>query len=59
MAPADVTHRSVKKGLIDHPAVWRLHRLIEWRERLICYRCGGRQFDMMVSGTERAPAAAR
>jgi hypothetical protein len=27
--------------------------LLEWRERLVCSQCGGRQVDMVVSGTER------
>jgi len=25
----------------------------EWRDRLVCSRCAGRQVDMVVSGTER------
>jgi hypothetical protein len=25
----------------------------DWRERLVCSRCGSRQIDMVVSGTER------
>jgi hypothetical protein len=25
----------------------------EWRERLVCSRCGGREVDMVVRGTER------
>ena len=25
----------------------------EWRERLVCSRCGGRNVDMVVTGTER------
>jgi len=25
----------------------------EWRERLVCCRCGGRNVDMVVTGTER------
>jgi hypothetical protein len=25
----------------------------EWRERLVCSACGGRDVDMVVSGTER------
>jgi hypothetical protein len=25
----------------------------DWRERLVCSGCGGRQVDMVVSGTER------
>jgi hypothetical protein len=24
-----------------------------WRDRLVCSRCGGRNIDMVVSGTER------
>jgi hypothetical protein len=27
--------------------------VIEWRGRLVCSRCGGREVDMVVSGTER------
>jgi hypothetical protein len=27
--------------------------VLEWRERLGCSRCGSRQVDMVVSGTER------
>jgi hypothetical protein len=29
--------------------------VVHWRERLVCSRCGGRQVDMMVTGTERRP----
>jgi len=25
----------------------------DWRERLICFKCGTRNVDMVVSGTER------
>jgi hypothetical protein len=25
----------------------------EWRERLVCSRCGSRNVDMVVTGTER------
>ncbi|MBV8400521.1 MAG: hypothetical protein JOZ17_17545 [Acetobacteraceae bacterium] len=25
----------------------------DWRERLVCSRCGSRQVDMVVTGTER------
>ena len=25
----------------------------DWRERLVCSRCGGRDADMVVTGTER------
>jgi Zn finger protein HypA/HybF involved in hydrogenase expression len=25
----------------------------EWRERLVCSKCGSRNFDMVVTGTER------
>jgi hypothetical protein len=27
--------------------------VLDWRERLVCSRCGGRQVDMVVSGTKR------
>jgi hypothetical protein len=27
--------------------------VLEWRGRLVCSRCGGREVDMVVSGTER------
>jgi hypothetical protein len=27
--------------------------VLEWRERLVCSQCGGRQVDMVVTGTER------
>jgi hypothetical protein len=27
--------------------------VLDWRERLVCSRCGGRQADMVVSGTKR------
>jgi hypothetical protein len=27
--------------------------VLDWRERLDCPRCGGRQVDMVVTGTER------
>jgi hypothetical protein len=25
--------------------------VLDWRERLVCSRCGGRQADMVVTGT--------
>jgi len=27
--------------------------VLDWRDRLVCTRCGGRNIDMVVSGTER------
>jgi hypothetical protein len=27
--------------------------VLDWRERLVCSRCGSRQIDMVVSGTKR------
>ena len=27
--------------------------VLDWRERLVCPRCGSRRVDMVVSGTER------
>jgi hypothetical protein len=27
--------------------------VLDWRERLVCSECGGRQVDMVVTGTER------
>jgi hypothetical protein len=27
--------------------------VLDWRDRLVCSRCGGREIDMVVSGTER------
>jgi hypothetical protein len=27
--------------------------LLEWRERLVCSQCGGRQVDMVVTGERR------
>jgi hypothetical protein len=27
--------------------------VLDWRERLICSRCGSRDADMVVTGTER------
>jgi hypothetical protein len=27
--------------------------VLDWRERLVCSRCGGRQLDMVVTGTRR------
>ena len=27
--------------------------VLDWRERLLCSRCGGRQFDMVVTETKR------
>jgi hypothetical protein len=27
--------------------------VLEWRERLVCSRCGSRNVDMVVTGTER------
>jgi DNA-directed RNA polymerase subunit RPC12/RpoP len=28
-------------------------RVLEWRARLVCSRCGGRQVDMVVTGERR------
>ena len=33
--------------------------VIEWRERLVCSRCGSRNVDMVVIGTEMAVAASK
>jgi hypothetical protein len=27
--------------------------VLDWRERLVCSRCGGRRADMIVNGTKR------
>jgi hypothetical protein len=27
--------------------------VLDWRERLVCSKCGGREIDMVVSGTRR------
>jgi len=27
--------------------------VLDWRERLVCSRCGSRQIDMVVTGTKR------
>jgi hypothetical protein len=27
--------------------------VLDWRERLLCSRCGGRQVDMVLTGTKR------
>jgi hypothetical protein len=27
--------------------------VLDWRERLVCSECGGRQLDMVVTGAER------
>jgi hypothetical protein len=27
--------------------------VLDWRERLVCSRCSGRQADMVVTGTKR------
>ena len=27
--------------------------VLDWRDRLVCSGCGGRQVDMVVTGTER------
>jgi hypothetical protein len=27
--------------------------VLDWRDRLVCSRCGGREIDMVVSGTKR------
>jgi len=27
--------------------------VLDWRERLLCSRCGGRQVDMVMTGTKR------
>jgi hypothetical protein len=28
-------------------------RVLDWRDRLVCSRCGSRRVDMVVTGTER------
>jgi hypothetical protein len=28
-------------------------RVLDWRKRLVCSRCGGREADMVVTGTRR------
>jgi len=27
--------------------------VVDWRERLVCSKCGSRNVDMVVTGTER------
>jgi len=27
--------------------------VLDWRERLVCFKCGSRQVDMVVSGVKR------
>jgi hypothetical protein len=27
--------------------------VLDWREKLVCSKCGGRQADMVVTGTKR------
>ena len=27
--------------------------VLDWREKLVCSKCGGRQVDMVVTGTKR------
>jgi len=27
--------------------------VLDWRDRLVCSRCGGREVDIVVSGTKR------
>jgi hypothetical protein len=27
--------------------------VLDWRDRLVCSKCGGREADMVVSGTKR------
>jgi hypothetical protein len=27
--------------------------VLDWRERLVCSQCGGRQVDMVLTGTKR------
>ena len=29
--------------------------VLDWRERLVCSKCGSRQIDMVVTGTESRP----
>jgi hypothetical protein len=31
--------------------------VLDWRERLVCSKCGGRQADMFVTGTKRSAGA--
>jgi hypothetical protein len=31
----------------------RYGAVLDWRERLVCSRCGGRHVDMVVTGTTR------
>jgi hypothetical protein len=30
--------------------------VLDWRERLVCSRCGSREIDIVVTGTKRRPA---
>jgi len=30
--------------------------VLDWRERLVCSKCGSREIDMVVTGTEQRPA---
>jgi hypothetical protein len=34
-------------------------RVLDWRERLVCAKCGGRDVDFVVSGTKRAGVSAQ
>jgi hypothetical protein len=27
--------------------------VLDWRDRLVCSRCGGREIDMVLTGTQR------
>jgi hypothetical protein len=29
--------------------------VLEWRERLVCSKCGSREIDLVVTGTKRRP----
>jgi hypothetical protein len=44
----------VEPDLADHARRYGAEiTVLEWREKLVCSRCGSRQIDMVVSGTER------
>jgi hypothetical protein len=46
-----------QKNVIPSLAVGPPGDRVEWRERLVCSRCGSRNVDMVVTGTERLYAS--
>jgi DNA-directed RNA polymerase subunit RPC12/RpoP len=43
----------VEPGAAEMAARYGANPVLDWRDRLVCSRCGNRVIDMVVTGTER------